>query len=76
MCTELMIGKNDRVEGVRTFFGMGFYTPSVLLTIGTFMSGTIWVGRISMPAGRAGESLLMDLLAEKIAAYGFEIDRL
>jgi hypothetical protein len=36
---------------------MDFYAPSVVvLTTGTFMSGKIWVGRASMPAGRAGES--------------------
>jgi tRNA uridine 5-carboxymethylaminomethyl modification enzyme len=31
MATEVLIGKNDSVEGVRTFFGMDFYAPSVVL---------------------------------------------
>jgi tRNA uridine 5-carboxymethylaminomethyl modification enzyme len=54
MATEVLIRKNDSVKGVRTFFGMDFYAPSVVLTTGTFMSGKIWVGRASMPAGRDG----------------------
>jgi len=45
MVTDILLGKNDNVEGVCTFFGMKFYAPSVILTTGTFMSGKIWVGR-------------------------------
>ncbi|KAF5960681.1 hypothetical protein HYC85_001890 [Camellia sinensis] len=66
---------NDNVEGVRTFFGMDFYAPSVILTTGTFMSGKIWVGRTSMPAGRAGESASHGL-TENLQLLGFETDRL
>jgi glucose-inhibited division protein A len=75
MATEVMIGKNDSIEGVRTFFGMDFYAPSVVLTTGTFMSGKIWVGRTSMPAGRAGESASHGL-TENLQHLGFETDRL
>ncbi|XP_072977925.1 uncharacterized protein [Typha angustifolia] len=75
MVTELLIGKNDNVEGVHTFFGMSFYAPSVVLTTGTFMSGKIWVGRASMPAGRAGESASHGL-TENLQHLGFETDRL
>uniref|UniRef100_A0A0E0N7W2 tRNA uridine 5-carboxymethylaminomethyl modification enzyme C-terminal subdomain domain-containing protein n=1 Tax=Oryza rufipogon TaxID=4529 RepID=A0A0E0N7W2_ORYRU len=75
MATEVMIGQNDNVEGVHTFFGMDFYAPSVVLTTGTFMSGKIWVGRTSMPAGRAGESASHGL-TENLQQLGFETDRL
>ncbi|XP_029122477.1 uncharacterized protein [Elaeis guineensis] len=75
MVTEILVGKNDNVEGVRTFFGMNFYAPSVVLTTGTFMSGKIWVGRTSMPAGRAGESASHGL-TESLQHLGFETDRL
>ncbi|KAL6613785.1 hypothetical protein ACP70R_036055 [Stipagrostis hirtigluma subsp. patula] len=75
MATEVLIGKNDSVEGVRTFFGMDFYAPSVVLTTGTFMSGKIWVGRTSMPAGRAGESASHGL-TENLQHLGFETSRL
>ncbi|CAA6660416.1 unnamed protein product [Spirodela intermedia] len=75
MVTEVLVGKNDNVEGVCTFFGMNFYAPSVVLTTGTFMSGKIWVGRTSMPAGRAGESASHGL-TENLQQLGFETDRL
>ncbi|KAK7831039.1 trna uridine 5-carboxymethylaminomethyl modification enzyme mnmg [Quercus suber] len=75
MVTDILLGKNDNVEGVRTFFGMDFYAPSVILTTGTFMSGKIWVGRTSMPAGRAGESASQGL-TENLQHLGFETDRL
>ncbi|XP_021734590.1 uncharacterized protein LOC110701276 isoform X1 [Chenopodium quinoa] len=75
MVTEIIVGKNDNVEGVRTFFGMNFYAPSVVLTTGTFMSGKIWVGRTSMDAGRAGESASVGL-TENLQHLGFETDRL
>lgn len=75
MVTDILLGKNDNVEGVCTFFGMNFYAPSVVLTTGTFMSGKIWVGRTSMPAGRAGESASHGL-TENLQRLGFETDRL
>lgn len=75
MVTDILVGKNDNVEGVHTFFGMDFYAPSVVLTTGTFMSGKIWVGRASMPAGRAGESASHGL-TESLQNMGFETDRL
>lgn len=75
MVTDVLVGKNENVEGVQTFFGMKFYAPSVVLTTGTFMSGKIWVGRTSMPAGRAGESASHGL-TENLQKLGFETDRL
>ncbi|TYI08497.1 hypothetical protein ES332_A09G006000v1 [Gossypium tomentosum] len=75
MVTDILLGKNDNVEGVCTFFGMNFYAPAVILTTGTFMSGKIWVGRTSMPAGRAGESASHGL-TENLQRLGFESDRL
>lgn len=75
MVTDILLGKNDNVEGVCTYFGMNFYAPSVILTTGTFMSGKIWVGRTSMPAGRAGESASHGL-TENLQRLGFETDRL
>nr|GEV56321.1 putative glucose-inhibited division family A protein [Tanacetum cinerariifolium] len=75
MVTDLLLGTNDDVKGVRTFFGMDFYSQSVVLTTGTFMSGKVWVGRTSMPAGRAGESASHGL-TENLQLLGFETDRL
>lgn len=75
MATELLIGKNDNVEGVHTFFGVDFLASAVVLTTGTFMNGKIWVGRVCMSAGRAGEAASQGL-TENLQALGFETDRL
>lgn len=75
MVTEILVGKNDNVEGVKTYFGVSFYAPAVVLTTGTFMNGKIWVGRASMPAGRAGESPSLGL-TEHLQGLGFETERL
>ena len=42
---------------------------------GTFMSGQIWVGRQTLPAGRAGEAPSVGL-TEALRELGFETDRL
>jgi hypothetical protein len=52
MAVDLAMGPNDEVEGIVTHFGMCFGAKAVVLTTGTFMNGTIWVGRKQLPAGR------------------------
>lgn len=54
MVVGLEVGPNDEVSGVKTYFGITFRSRAVVLTTGTFMNGTIWVGRQSMSAGRCG----------------------
>ncbi|KAK3255320.1 hypothetical protein CYMTET_35492, partial [Cymbomonas tetramitiformis] len=75
MVTDVVLGSNDDIKGVSTYFGMTFYAPAVVLTTGTFMNGLIWVGRKSMPAGRAGEAPSTGL-TEALQGLGFETDRL
>lgn len=75
MVHDLVIGKNDNVVGVKTYFGSAFRTRTVVLTTGTFLGGTIWVGAKSMPAGRAGE-LPSFGLTETLNELGFETGRL
>lgn len=57
MVTDLVLGPNDEVVGVETYFGVAFKCKAVILTTGTFLGGTIWIGDKSMAAGRAGEFL-------------------
>lgn len=52
MAVSLDVGPNNEVRGLETHFGMRFGAPSVVLTTGTFMNGTIWVGRQQLSAGR------------------------
>jgi tRNA uridine 5-carboxymethylaminomethyl modification enzyme len=75
MVTDLVIGKNDEVIGVETYFGVAFACKTVILTTGTFLGGVIWVGKKSMQAGRAGEFAAVGL-TETLQQLGFETDRL
>lgn len=75
MVTDLVLGANDEVLGVQTYFGSEFRAPAVILTTGTFLGGRIWVGNKSMAAGRAGEFAAVGL-TETLKRLGFETGRL
>jgi len=75
MVTDLVLGNNDEVIGVQTYFGTCFQTKTVILTTGTFLGGKIWIGNKSMPAGRAGE-FAAEGLTETLNDLGFETGRL
>lgn len=75
MVTDLVLGDNDDVIGVETYFGVAFGCKAVILTTGTFLGGTIWVGNKSMSAGRAGEFAAVGL-TETLNRLGFETGRL
>ena len=75
MVTDLVLGKNDEIIGVTTYFGTAFAAKALVLTTGTFLGGKIWVGNKSMEAGRAGEFAAVGL-TETLARLGFETGRL
>ncbi|MBE9101430.1 tRNA uridine-5-carboxymethylaminomethyl(34) synthesis enzyme MnmG [Vacuolonema iberomarrocanum] len=75
MVTDLVLGKNDEVIGVETYFGVAFGCKAVILTTGTFLGGRIWVGNKSMAAGRAGE-FAAEGLTDTLNRLGFETERL
>lgn len=75
MVTDLVLGKNDEVIGVQTYFGVAFKCRAVVLTTGTFLGGVIWVGNRSMNAGRAGEFAAVGL-TDTLNRMGFETGRL
>ncbi|HEY9700409.1 MAG TPA: tRNA uridine-5-carboxymethylaminomethyl(34) synthesis enzyme MnmG [Trichocoleus sp.] len=75
MATDLVLGKNDEVIGVQTYFGVAFQCKTVILTTGTFLGGIIWVGNKSMAAGRAGEFAAVGL-TDTLNRLGFETGRL
>ena len=66
---------DQRITGVRTYFGSCYQAQAVVLTTGTFLGGRIWVGNQSMPAGRAGEQPA-EGLTEALQELGFSTDRL
>jgi tRNA uridine 5-carboxymethylaminomethyl modification enzyme len=75
MVTDLVLGANDDVIGVETYFGVAFACKAVILTTGTFLGGRIWVGNKSMAAGRAGEFAAVGL-TDTLNRLGFETGRL
>jgi tRNA uridine 5-carboxymethylaminomethyl modification enzyme len=75
MVTDLVLGANEEVLGVQTYFGVAFECKAVVLTTGTFLGGRIWVGDRSMEAGRAGEFAAVGL-TETLNRLGFETGRL
>ncbi|MDJ0658170.1 MAG: tRNA uridine-5-carboxymethylaminomethyl(34) synthesis enzyme MnmG [Crocosphaera sp.] len=75
MVTDLVLGKNDEVIGIQTYFGTCFEAKAVILTTGTFLGGKIWIGNKSMEAGRAGEFAAVGL-TETLNDLGFETGRL
>ena len=68
-------GDQQRITGIRTYFGSTYSATAVILTAGTFLGGRIWVGHQSMAAGRAGEQAA-EGLTEALQQLGFHTDRL
>ncbi|MBE9079844.1 tRNA uridine-5-carboxymethylaminomethyl(34) synthesis enzyme MnmG [Romeria aff. gracilis LEGE 07310] len=75
MATDLILGANDQIVGIQTYFGVAFRCQAVILTTGTFLGGLIWVGKKSMSAGRAGEAAA-EGMTETLNRLGFETGRL
>jgi tRNA uridine 5-carboxymethylaminomethyl modification enzyme len=74
MVKNLLI-ENNQVAGVELAFGERLRCRSVVLCAGTFLEGTIWIGRETMPAGRAGEFPSLGL-SGCLKSLGFTMGRL
>ena len=61
--------------GVRTRMGIEIPAKAVVLTNGTFLNGTIYVGEDSWQGGRIGERSAVGL-SDQLLSQGFEVDRL
>ena len=70
-----LIIEEGAVRGVISSGGVNFKSNSVVITVGTFLNGRIFVGSQSVEGGRAGESPSTDL-AQKLDSYGFKRSRL
>ncbi len=69
-------GDQQRISGIRTYFGSVYGADAVILTAGTVPGGAAsWVGHQSMAAGRAGEQAA-EGLSEALQQLGFQTDRL
>ncbi|HEY9773693.1 MAG TPA: tRNA uridine-5-carboxymethylaminomethyl(34) synthesis enzyme MnmG [Planktothrix sp.] len=72
---QKFIVENGRIVGVELAFGDRIEAKAIVLCAGTFLEGTIWIGRETMPAGRAGEFAAVGL-SENMRALGFRTERL
>ncbi|GAA0818187.1 tRNA uridine-5-carboxymethylaminomethyl(34) synthesis enzyme MnmG [Colwellia sp. D2M02] len=73
-CDDLIL-ENDRVVGVSTQMGLKFKAKTVVLTVGTFLSGQIHIGLNNYQGGRAGDPASINL-ATKMRDMPFRMDRL
>ncbi|WP_018982200.1 tRNA uridine-5-carboxymethylaminomethyl(34) synthesis enzyme MnmG [Salinimonas chungwhensis] len=73
-CDDLIV-ENDQVTGVVTQMGLKFKAKSVVLTVGTFLGGTIHIGLENYRGGRAGDPPSI-ALADRLRALPFRVDRL
>ncbi|MBI4533137.1 MAG: tRNA uridine-5-carboxymethylaminomethyl(34) synthesis enzyme MnmG [Candidatus Melainabacteria bacterium] len=74
MVKELVIQSN-RIAGVKLAFGERLSAQAVVLCAGTFLDGTIWIGKETQPAGRAGEFPAVGL-SGCLKSLGFTMGRL
>ncbi|MEM0910937.1 MAG: tRNA uridine-5-carboxymethylaminomethyl(34) synthesis enzyme MnmG [Pseudomonadota bacterium] len=73
-CDDLIV-ENGRVCGVVTQMGLKFFASTVVLTVGTFLGGTIHIGLENYKGGRAGDPPSI-ALADRLRELPFRVDRL
>lgn len=73
-CDDLIV-ENNRVTGVVTQMGLKFKARTVIITVGTFLGGTIHIGMENYKGGRAGDPPSI-ALAQRLRALPFRVDRL
>jgi tRNA uridine 5-carboxymethylaminomethyl modification enzyme len=75
MMVERLVLENGRVMGIYDQTGFGYQGSTVVLATGTFLSGLVHIGAVSIPAGRAGE-FASYALADQLRTLGFETGRM
>ena len=67
--------ENSKISGVRTLTGAIFKSRALILTAGTFLSGSLFIGRHKMEGGRLGEQASYGL-TEQLAEMGVKSGRM
>ncbi|TVQ06440.1 MAG: tRNA uridine-5-carboxymethylaminomethyl(34) synthesis enzyme MnmG [Bacteroidetes bacterium] len=70
-----LVVKNGKTTGVNTRHGLSFEAKSVIITSGTFLNGSIHIGKNNFDGGRLGEAPSSGFTQDLIS-YGIETDRL
>ena len=72
---EKSIVEEGQLKGVLTLEGIFYSSKTVIISSGTFMKGTIHVGSVNYPGGRAGDQPSIGL-SQSLRDLGFELGRL
>ncbi|MBS3736705.1 MAG: tRNA uridine-5-carboxymethylaminomethyl(34) synthesis enzyme MnmG [Candidatus Bipolaricaulota bacterium] len=72
---QTLIVESDEVKGVKTREGVSYYAPAVVLATGTFLTGRVYLGDTSYPAGRAGEPPAREL-STSLGDNGMTLERM
>ena len=70
-----LAAEGNKIKGVATKMGVFYEGKKVILTTGTFLRGTIYVGQEKGSGGRAGEAPAIGL-SKSLAELGFPLARL
>jgi len=70
---ELIVDKGH-IKGVKTQYGQTYYAKTVIIAAGTFLNGTIHIGKNKYSAGRAGEFASIKL-SDSLKKLGFPLVR-
>lgn len=70
-----LIVNNGHACGARTRLGLEISSRAVILTNGTFLNGSIFIGEGSWSGGRIGERPSVGL-SDRLQDYGFSVERL
>lgn len=74
-CISDLIVENGKIKGAIDEHGIEYFSPTVILTTGTSLSGRIFVGLKSFPAGRLGEMPAIGL-SDCLKKLGFRVGKL
>lgn len=67
--------ENSKITGIRTSKHGIFNSHAVVLTVGTFLGGRIFIGTTEYPGGRIGEQSSYGL-TEQLISFGIKTDRM
>ena len=70
-----LIFERGKVVGVKTTLGVSFYASAVVVTTGTFLKGTMFVGKNVNFGGRMGD-FNSETLSDSFREVGMEVERL
>jgi tRNA uridine 5-carboxymethylaminomethyl modification enzyme len=72
---EHLVVEDNRVCGIEDHTGFGYQAETVVLATGTFLSGLVHIGFVSIKAGRSGEFASYGLPAD-LKSLGFDLGRM